>query len=95
MSILKQVYIEKLRELKKPVKPLEFRVKEMQERPEALAALKSMLNHSEYFLTTAKNLSQTMEDPMFTEVEVTTLEKLINETTVSQGHRDFRGQGCL
>ena len=59
-------------------------MKELKERPEALAALNSMLNHSTFFLASVKNLSVIdVEDKMFTEVEIETLEKLINETKVS------------
>jgi hypoxia up-regulated 1 len=76
------VFQNKLKELKKAVKDLKYRVKELRERPKALEALNSMLNHSEYFLVSVRNLSQG-EDPMFTEVEANTLEKLINETYVS------------
>lgn len=75
----KEVYLNKLKELKKLVKDLVYRVKELKERPKALEALNSMLNHSEFFLVSVRNLSLG-EDPMFTEVEATTLEKLINET---------------
>ncbi|XP_021370536.1 hypoxia up-regulated protein 1-like [Mizuhopecten yessoensis] len=75
----KEIYTEKLRELKKMTKDLEMRVRETKERPEALKALESMLNHSVYFLQTVQNLSQ-VEEPIFTEVEVTTLGKLINDT---------------
>lgn len=78
-----QVYLNKLKELKKLVKDLVYRVKELKERPKALEALNSMLNHSEFFLVSVRNLSLG-EDPMFTEVEATTLEKLINETYVSR-----------
>ena len=80
-----QAYIEKLKSLKKEVKGLEFRVKELKERPEALAALNSMLNHSSYFLMSVKNLSSMSlgEESIFTAVETETLEKLINETEVS------------
>lgn len=79
-----QPYIDKLKSLKKAMKDLEFRVKEKKERPEALAALDSMLNHSSIFLVSLKNLSSLdiNEDKMFTEVEIETLEKLINETEV-------------
>ncbi|XP_060083520.1 hypoxia up-regulated protein 1-like [Ylistrum balloti] len=75
----KEIYTEKLRELKKMTRDLEMRVTEMKERPEALQALESMLNHSVFFLKTVQNLSQ-VEEPIFTEVEVTTLGKLINDT---------------
>ncbi|XP_069115800.1 hypoxia up-regulated protein 1-like isoform X1 [Argopecten irradians] len=75
----KEIYTDKLRELKKMTRDLEMRVTEMKERPEALNALEAMLNHSIYFLKTVQNLSQ-IEEPIFTEVEVTTLGKLINDT---------------
>lgn len=75
----KEVFLNKLKELKKLVKDLVYRVKELKERPKALEALNSMLNHSEFFLVSVRNLSLG-EDPMFTEVEATTLDKLINET---------------
>lgn len=77
----KEKYIEKLKGLKKAMKELEFRVKEMKERPEAIAALNSMLNHSKVFLASIKNISSMEpEDAMFSAVEIETLEKLINET---------------
>ncbi|KAL5019858.1 hypothetical protein ScPMuIL_002750 [Solemya velum] len=75
----KEIFIDKMDSLKKDTKDLEMRVAELKERPRALEALNSMLNHSEYFLKTIKNMSDT-EDPVFTEVELTTLGKLINET---------------
>lgn len=83
ISLSFQSYTDKLKSLKKEVKQLEFRVRELKERPEALAALDSMLNHSSIFLLSVKNLSLLSgEDKMFTDVEIETLEKLINETEV-------------
>ncbi|KAL4229247.1 Hypoxia up-regulated protein 1 [Mactra antiquata] len=77
----KQPFIDKLKSLKKEMKALEGRVSELKERPEALAALNSMLNHSSYFLASIKNLSSIeIDDKIFTDVEIETLEKLINET---------------
>ncbi|XP_052804905.1 hypoxia up-regulated protein 1-like isoform X2 [Mya arenaria] len=74
-------YIDKLKDLKKMVKKVEFRVREVKERPEALAAIDSMLNHSSVFLSNIKNLSSlSIEEALFTAVEIETLEKLINET---------------
>ncbi|XP_041373562.1 hypoxia up-regulated protein 1-like isoform X2 [Gigantopelta aegis] len=75
----KTAYTDKLKELVTATKDVVIRVREMQERPKALDAMKSMLNHSKVFLATIKNLT-TLEDPMFTEVEITTLEKLITNT---------------
>ena len=77
-----QAFTNKLKDLKKEVKDLEFRVTQLKERPEALEALRQMLNHSEYFLKSIKNLTLLEEDPIFTAVEVETMEKLINETQV-------------
>ncbi|XP_048257945.1 hypoxia up-regulated protein 1-like isoform X2 [Haliotis rufescens] len=76
----KDVFIKKLKSLKDSLKDVVRRVFELEERPKALEALKSMLNHSFHFLKSVKNLTTT-DDPIFTEVEVTTLETLINETS--------------
>lgn len=73
------------------MKDLEFRVREAKERPEALAALDSMLNHSTFFLASVKNLSSLeVEDKMFTAVEIETLEKLINDTEVRRTRFCFK-----
>ncbi|KAK3587703.1 hypothetical protein CHS0354_042490 [Potamilus streckersoni] len=79
MDTTKEAYTDKLRSLKKLTKDLSFRVKEATERPKALDGLKFMLNHSEYFVKTVKNLTE-LEDPILTATEVETLEKLINNT---------------
>ncbi|XP_073985997.1 hypoxia up-regulated Grp170 co-chaperone protein isoform X3 [Rhodnius prolixus] len=75
---------EKLGELKKLTFNVWARVKEHQERPEALAALNSVINGSTHFLITIKNVSaQQMDSPdgsVFTKVEIDSLEKLIRET---------------
>ncbi|XP_055958763.1 hypoxia up-regulated protein 1 isoform X2 [Patella vulgata] len=75
----KEEYKSKLKTLKDGMKDILIRFKEREERPKALDALFNMLNHSNYFLATIKNLSS-LEDPVFTEIEITTLEKLVNET---------------
>ena len=81
------------------MKDLEFRVEQLKERPEALEALRQMLNHSSFFLKSVKNLTLLEEDPIFTAVEVDTLEKLINETQVlryfSNYHSEFPRMFCL
>ena len=64
------------------MKDLKARVYEYEERPKALTALKDMLNHTKYFLKSIKNLSATEEDRIFTDVEITTLEKLITDIKV-------------
>ena len=80
-----QTFTDKLKSLKKETKQMEKRVKEFRERPEALATLDSMLNQSSFFLDSLKNISSMeTEDKVFTDVEIETLEKLINETEV--GH---------
>ncbi|XP_060530480.1 hypoxia up-regulated protein 1 [Cylas formicarius] len=76
-------YEKKLDEIATLTKPLFSRVWEHKERPEALKALHSMLNHSSTFLLTAQNLTaETNPDKdIFTDVEVEALSKLIVETT--------------
>ncbi|KAM5245701.1 hypoxia up-regulated protein 1 isoform 2-T2 [Ctenodactylus gundi] len=69
---------EKLTELKKLCQGLFFRVEERKKWPERLAALDSLLNHSSIFLKGARLIPEM--DQIFTEVEMTTLEKVINET---------------
>ncbi|CAG2256140.1 HYOU1 [Mytilus edulis] len=75
-----EVYQDKLKSLKKEIKDLKARVYEFEERPKALKALKDMLNHTKYFLKSVKNFTVVEEDRIFTEVEITTLEKLITDT---------------
>ncbi|XP_075696248.1 hypoxia up-regulated protein 1 isoform X3 [Rhinoderma darwinii] len=71
---------EKLSELKKACKSLFFKVEERRKWPDKLAALDSLLNHSSIFLKSARMLPE--DDPIFTEVELNTLEKLINDTWI-------------
>ncbi|KAM8834939.1 hypoxia up-regulated protein 1 [Synchiropus picturatus] len=70
---------EKLTKLKSLCKDMFFRVEERRKWPDRLAALNSMLNTSSYFLKSAKLIPE--DDQIFTEVELTMLEKVINETT--------------
>ncbi|CAH0560825.1 unnamed protein product [Brassicogethes aeneus] len=76
-------YENKLKELKELTNDIFSKVWEHRERPEALNALHSLLNHSTHFLLSAKNLTKTtnLEKDVFTDVEVEALEKLIKETT--------------
>ena len=62
----------KLDELQKLTKDLFARVEEHKSRPEVLAALNSMVNSSEYFLSKAKNDTKHKdpEDAYFTEKEL-------------------------
>ena len=69
-------------DLKAATKSIYFRVNERSLRPLKLDELKEVLNASDYFLISARNL--TGEDKPLTEVEVTSLEKLINSTYVSK-----------
>ncbi|TRY90576.1 hypothetical protein DNTS_018356 [Danionella cerebrum] len=70
---------EKLSQLKKLCKAMFFRVEERKKWPDRLAALDSMLNHSSMFLKGARLIPES--DQIFTEVELKTLERVINETT--------------
>uniref|UniRef100_A0A672NBE5 Hypoxia up-regulated protein 1 n=1 Tax=Sinocyclocheilus grahami TaxID=75366 RepID=A0A672NBE5_SINGR len=69
---------EKLSELKKLCKAMFFRVEERKKWPDSLAALDSMLNHSTIFLKSVRLIPES--DQIFTEVELKTLERVINET---------------
>ncbi|XP_060035938.1 hypoxia up-regulated protein 1 isoform X2 [Erinaceus europaeus] len=69
---------EKLAELRKLCQGLFFRVEERKKWPERLSALDNLLNHSSMFLKGARLIPEM--DQIFTEVEMTTLEKIINET---------------
>ncbi|KFM81998.1 hypothetical protein X975_18921, partial [Stegodyphus mimosarum] len=73
-----EVFKSKLDNLRKLTRDLFERVKEHRERPEALKALKDMLNISQIFLASARNMSE--DDQIFTEVELKTLDNLITDT---------------
>ena len=86
------MYKDKLRELKRVSRALFKRLSEFGKRPKLLANLASSLNISEDFLARMKNLSADVQ--IFTEVEMTTLEKLITETKVTDWGRVLeRGGG--
>lgn len=74
----KSAYDEKFKSLKLLTKDIEDRVREHKDRPDALDALEKMLNISMGFLEASKGAPE--EDQLFTEVELTTLEKLVQET---------------
>uniref|UniRef100_A0A915PYM9 Hypoxia up-regulated protein 1 n=1 Tax=Setaria digitata TaxID=48799 RepID=A0A915PYM9_9BILA len=59
------------------LRPIKVRITEDQDRPLVVAELISMFNHTEIFLLLAQNLS---EAEVFTEVEINTLRKLLDET---------------
>lgn len=75
-----QEYDSKLKELKSVTKDLYGRVYEMLERPAAIEALNSMLNHTAYFLFGMKNF--TGEDQPFTQADYDALEQLVIDTMV-------------
>ncbi|XP_051164816.1 hypoxia up-regulated protein 1 isoform X3 [Leptopilina boulardi] len=72
------VYEEKLASLKALTNDLYERVFEHRERPEVIKGMKSMLNGSRVFLHNMRNLNKSSE--IFTEIEIETLDKVINET---------------
>lgn len=76
------VYEEKLAKLKQAANNIYARHWEHNERPEALNALRSMINGSESFLSSAKNLTidKNPDRGVFTEVEINNLENIIKET---------------
>lgn len=76
-----EVYEEKLAELQKLTNDVYERVYEHRERVEVMKGMTSMLNASRTFLNNMRNLSLTSE--IFTLVEIDTLDKVINETQVS------------
>ncbi|XP_017158724.1 hypoxia up-regulated protein 1 isoform X2 [Poecilia reticulata] len=71
---------EKLSQLKGLCKDMFFRVAERRKWPELLTDLDNTLNTSNFFLRGAKLIPG--DDQIFTEVELSMLEKVINETTV-------------
>ncbi|GFU52564.1 hypoxia up-regulated protein 1 [Nephila pilipes] len=73
-----ETFKSKVGDLKKLTKELFDRVREHRDRPEALKAINEMLNISQIFMHSARNVSE--EDQIFTEIEMKTLENLIVET---------------
>lgn len=74
----KEAFDEKFKSLKLLTKDVEDRVREHKDRPDALDALEKMLNISMGFMENSKGLPE--DQQVFTEVELTTLEKLVGET---------------
>ena len=71
----------KLSLLKTSMKALTDRVREHKDRPDRVNNLRDMLNVSSIFLENMKNLTS-IGQAIFTDVEITTLEKLITETSL-------------
>lgn len=82
MDAAVEEYDKKLDALKLLANDIYARHWEHDERPEALKAFHSMVNGSEHFLTTARNLTKETnpEKDVFTQTEVDNLEKAITET---------------
>lgn len=75
-----EVFEEKLEALKKKTNEVYARHWEHEERPEALKALAGMINGSEGFLATARNISKDPEKSgVFSDKEIADLEKAIKE----------------
>jgi len=70
----------KLKEVKELTSGLRARVREQHDRPEAMEALKNMVNTSQTFYGKAVN-STSVVDGYFTQVELDVLGMLLNETT--------------
>uniref|UniRef100_A0A8C7CMU2 Hypoxia up-regulated protein 1 n=1 Tax=Oncorhynchus kisutch TaxID=8019 RepID=A0A8C7CMU2_ONCKI len=70
---------EKLQSLRNLCKAMFFRVEERRKWPGHLATLESKLNRSSFFLRSSKLVPE--DDRIFTDVELKTLEKVINETS--------------
>lgn len=72
------VYKEKLSGLKKLFEPIKDRVMEHRDRPDAIQALQDMVNGSSMFLHRARQAAPELQ--LFTDVEMTTMDKLIIDT---------------
>lgn len=78
-----EMFEAKLATLKDKTSPIFYKHWEHRERPDAISALRSMLNSSREFLKMAKNFTKDAnpEKDVFTDVEINLLEKKIDETT--------------
>lgn len=79
-----EMYEEKLTLLKEKTNPIFYKHWEHRERPDAVAAIRNMLNSSKEFLRMAKNFTKESneEKDVFTEVEIGVLEKKIEDTEI-------------
>lgn len=86
----------RLKELRSAAKALLVRVEEHRNRPEALGALEKIIEGSERFLKAAENQTAHAadeDDKVFTEVEISSLAKVITETQVFSS--DCMGRGIM
>ena len=58
---MSQEFEERLTKLKKLSKDMEWRREQDRERPRAIEAMKAMLNHSEHFLASMRNLTEELQ----------------------------------
>lgn len=77
-----EVFEEKLAAIKEKTNPIFYRNWEHRERPDAIKAMRNMLNSSNEFLKMAQNFTKEVnsDKDIFTEVEVSVLAKKIEET---------------
>lgn len=77
-----EMFEEKLAGLREKTEPIFYKHWEHRERPDAVAAIRSMLNNSQEFLKMAKNFTKEVnpDKDVFTDVEIGLLEKKIGET---------------
>lgn len=77
-----ELFEEKLAQLKDKTNPIFYKHWEHRERPDAVAALRSMLNSSKEFLKMAQNFTKEVnpDKDIFTDVEIGLLQKKIDET---------------
>ncbi|XP_050344063.1 hypoxia up-regulated protein 1 isoform X2 [Nymphalis io] len=77
-----EMYEEKFSLLKEKTNPVFYKHWEHRERPDAVAAIHNLLNSSKEFLKMSKNYTKeaNAERDVFTDVEITVLEKKIEET---------------
>ena len=74
------VYKQKLREIKRSVRPIFRRLDEAERRPKLIAEMKDSLNLSHDFIMRIRNLTEEVQ--IFTEVEMSKLENVTHETEV-------------
>ncbi|XP_045499638.1 hypoxia up-regulated protein 1 [Colias croceus] len=91
-----EMFEEKLNNIKEKTNSIFYKHWEHKERPDAVAAIRSMLNNSQEFLKMAKNYTKeaNVDRDVFTQVEITVLEKKIEETEAWLG-KSIKEQDAL